>query len=155
MGYWVRPTTADIGIRAFAKNRNELLREMTIGMQSIVLEGKQDINSLTRKTGRWEVFHDGSFEILIVKWLDEILYRSEVYNEFLVDCQPIIKSDRIEAEVSFVEKSFVKLELEIKATTTHEFTFREVASGETIPSIWEDIPSFDGPGWYGDVVFDI
>ena len=155
MSYWVRPTTADIGIRAFGKNANDLVKEMTIGMQSILLAENQDLNSITRKTARWEVMHDGDLEILVVKWLDEVLYRCEVYDEFLLECQPMIKDDMIEAQVSFVSKDDVNFEIEIKAVTTHEFAFREVEKDETIPSEWEEVPSFDGPGWYGDVVFDI
>ena len=155
MSYWVRPTTADIGIRAFGKNANDLVKEMTIGMQSILLAENQDLNSITRKTARWEVVHDGDLEILVVKWLDEVLYRCEVYDEFLLECQPMIKDDMIEAQVSFVSKDDVDFEIEIKAVTTHEFAFREVEKDETIPSEWEEVPSFDGPGWYGDVDFDI
>ena len=155
MSYWVRPTTADIGIRAFGKNANDLVKEMTIGMQSILLAENQDLNSITRKTARGEVMHDGDLEILVVKWLDEVLYRCEVYDEFLLECQPMIKDDMIEAQVSFVSKDDVDFEIEIKAVTTHEFAFREVEKDETIPSEWEEVPSFDGPGWYGDVVFDI
>ena len=52
-------------------------------------------------------------------------------------------------------KEKVQLEVEIKAVTTHEFAFREVEVNETIHSEWIEVPSFDGPGWFGDVVFDI
>ena len=155
VSYWVRPTTADIGIRAFGRNKNDLLREMTLGMQSIVTQPNQDLNSINRKTARWEVSHDGDMEILVVKWLDEVLYRSEVNEQFLIDCHPIIKNGMIEAQISYVPKDDVEFELEIKAVTTHEFSFREVSAGEVIPSDWPDVPSFDGPGWFGDVVFDI
>ena len=155
LSYWVRPTTADIGIRAFGKNANDLLKEMTVGMQSILLASNQDLNSLTRKTARWEVSHDGDIEILVVKWLDEVLYRSEVNDEFLLECQPMIKDGMIEAQVSFVPKDNIDFEIEIKAVTTHEFAFRMVEENETIHSEWDSVPSFDGPGWYGDVVFDI
>ena len=155
LSFWVRPTTADVGIRAFGKNRNDLLREITLGMQSILLEDRQDTNSLIRKSATWRVKHDGDLDILVVKWLDEILYRSEVHNEFLVDCLPIIKDGRIESQVSYVDKNQVGLELEIKAVTTHEFSFREVTTGEVVNSDYVDIPLFYGPGWVGDVVFDI
>jgi len=155
LSYWVRPTTADIGIRAFGKNANDLLKEMTVGMQSILLASNQDLNSITRKTARWEVSHEGDVEILVVKWLDEVLYRCEVNDEFLLECQPMIKDGMIEAQVSFVSKEDVEFEIEIKAVTTHEFAFRKVEREETITSDWDSVPSFDGPGWYGDVVFDI
>ncbi len=155
MSFWIRPTTADIGIRAFGRNQNDLLREMTLGMQSILLDDDNDLNSLTRKAARWEVLHDGDVEILVVKWLDEVLYRAEVNNEYLVDCQPMIRDGIIESQVSFVSKDDVNYEIEIKAVTTHEFAFRHVSDGETVSSEWEEIPSFNGPGWIGDVVFDI
>ena len=155
MSFWIRPTTADIGIRAFGRNQNDLLREMTLGMQSILLDDDNDLNSLTRKAARWEVMHDGDVEILVVKWLDEVLYRAEVNNEYLVDCQPMIRDGIIESQVSFVSKDDVNYEIEIKAVTTHEFAFRHVSDGETVSSEWEEIPSFNGPGWIGDVVFDI
>ena len=155
MSYWVRPTTADVGIRAFGKNRNDLLREMTLGMQSILLAPNQDVNSIQRKVARWEISHEGDFDIMIVKWLDEVLYRAEVHEEFLLECQPMIRDGIIEAQVSYVSKDEVELEVEIKAVTTHEFAFREVNAEETIPSDWPEVPSFEGPGWYGDVVFDI
>ena len=104
MSYWVRPTTADVGIRAFGTNQNDLLREITIGMQSILLAGNQDINSLTRKVARWEVSHEGDSDILIVKWLDEVLYRSEVHDEFLLDCRPMIRDGIIEHRCPMLQK---------------------------------------------------
>ena len=113
MSFWIRPTTADIGIRAFGRNQNDLLREMTLGMQSILLDDDNDLNSLTRKAARWEVMHDGDVEILVVKWLDEVLYRAEVHNEYLVDCQPMIRDGIIESQVSFVSKDDVNYEIEI------------------------------------------
>jgi SHS2 domain-containing protein len=124
-------------------------------MQSILLAGDQDVNSIQRKVARWEISHEGDFDIMIVKWLDEVLYRAEVHEEFLLECQPMIREGIIEAQVSYVSKDEVELEVEIKAVTTHEFAFREVNAEETIPSDWPEVPSFEGPGWYGDVVFDI
>jgi SHS2 domain-containing protein len=124
-------------------------------MQSILLAGDQDVNSIQRKVARWEISHEGDFDIMIVKWLDEVLYRAEVHEEFLLECQPMIRDGIIEAQVSYVSKDEVELEVEIKAVTTHEFAFREVNAEETIPSDWPEVPSFEGPGWYGDVVFDI
>ena len=155
LSYWVRPTTADVGIRAFGQNQNDLLKEMTLGMQSILLAENQDLNALTRKVARWEVSHEGDMEIMVVKWLDEVLYRCEVHDEFLLDCQPMIKDGMIEAQVSYVSKEEVQFEIEIKAVTTHDFAFCEVDEDVIISSQWPEVPSFEGPGWYGDVVFDI
>ncbi|GIR00889.1 MAG: hypothetical protein CM15mP9_5920 [Methanobacteriota archaeon] len=62
----------------------------------------------------------------------------EVHDEFLLECQPMIKDGMIEAQVSFVPKDEVNFELEIKAVTTHEFAFRQVEKGETITSDWDE-----------------
>ena len=155
MSYWQRPTTADIGIRAFGLNSNDLLRELTLGMQSIIISNEQDLNSKTRTARYWEVNHDGDLEILVLKWLDEVLFQLEVNDLFLVDCQPMIKENSIQAQVSTIPKSEVQFVLEIKAVTSHEFNFRKIAEKEIISSEWLEVPTFEGPGWYSDVVFDI
>ncbi|RZD39180.1 MAG: hypothetical protein CXT71_04855 [Methanobacteriota archaeon] len=155
MSYWVRPTTADIGLRAFARNASELVKELTLGMQSILVSDNCDTNSVVRNVAKWEVQHDGDIDLLVVKWLDEVLYRCEGNDEFLVDCQPMVKDGFIEVQVSFVDKNLVELEVEIKAVTTHEFAFKQVEAGQVIHSQWPEVPSFEGPGWYADVVFDI
>ena len=78
LSYWVRPTTADVGIRAFGLNPNDLVSELTIGMQSILLDGDQDINSLTRKVARWEVSHPGDLDILV-----KSLYKDKIRLKFI------------------------------------------------------------------------
>ena len=65
-----------------------------------------------------EVSHEGDIEILVVKWLDEVLYRCEVHDEFLLECQPMIKDGLIEAQVSFVSKMKLILKLKSKVVTT-------------------------------------
>ena len=155
MSYWVRPTTADIGLRAFGRNASEVVKELTLGMQSILLSDNCDTNPLVRSVAKWEVHHEGDIDLLVVKWLDEVLYRAEVNDEFLIDCQPLLKDGFVEVQVSFVDKNLVELEVEIKAVTTHEFAFAKVEAKQLISSPWPEVPSFEGPGWYADVVFDI
>ena len=155
MSYWVRPTTADVGLRAFARNPSELVKELTLGMQSILLSDRCDCNLITRSVGKWEVSHQGDIDLLVIKWLDEVLYRAEVNDEFLIDCQPMISDGKIAVQVSYVDKNQVELEVEIKAVTSHEFAFAKVEANQLISSPWPEVPSFEGPGWYADVVFDI
>ena len=90
-----------------------------------------------------------------MKWLDEVLFQLEVNDLFLVDCQPMIKEKMIQAQVSTIPKFEVDFELEIKAVTSHEFCFRKISEKEIISSEWIEVPTFEGPGWYCDVVFDI
>ncbi|MEC8764342.1 MAG: hypothetical protein VXX40_03990, partial [Candidatus Thermoplasmatota archaeon] len=59
------------------------------------------------------------------------------------------------AHVSWVDADSIEREIEIKAVTTHQLIVEEVAAGREVTSDWEDVPSFEGPGWYADVVFDI
>ena len=87
------------------------------------------------------------------------LYRAEVLGQWYVDGQVHVlnQADGLTAvaQVSFVDAAVVEREIEIKAVTTHQLTVSEVEPGEVVQSPWEDVPSFDGPGWYADVVFDI
>ena len=46
-------------------------------------------------------------------------------------------------------------EIEIKAVTSHELQFTELSNDEEVLSQWEQVPDFQGPGWFCDVVFDI
>ena len=59
------------------------------------------------------------------------------------------------AQVSWVNAELIEREIEIKAVTTHNLVVAEVNRGENIASQWNDVPNFEGPGWYADVVFDI
>ena len=49
----------------------------------------------------------------------------------------------------------IEREVEIKAVTSHELQFSELQVNEMAISQWEDVPDFQGPGWFCDVVFDI
>ena len=101
--------------------------------------------------------NDRSF--LYLAWLDEILYRAEVKNQWYVDAIVRIESDEeglvAVAQVTWLDADLVEREIEIKAVTTHQFVVAEVDQGETLFSPWDDVPDFEGPGWYADVVFDI
>ena len=63
-------------------------------------------------------------------WLDEVLYRSEVKNQWFMD--GMVKIERTEealsivAQVSWVDASEIEREVEIKAVTTHNFVVSEV-----------------------------
>ena len=91
--------------------------------------------------------------------MDEILYRAEIKNQWYVDAMVKIENDEhglvAVAQATWVDADLVEREIEIKAVTTHQFKMAEVKEGEVIPSRWDDVPDFEGPGWYADVVFDI
>ena len=58
-------------------------------------------------------------------------------------------------QVSYVKSDMIEREIEIKAVTSHGLQFKEVQTGEVIASDDIDIPTFEGPGWHADVLFDI
>ncbi len=166
MSSWPRPTTADIGLRAFAASPTRLINEATIGMQDILLSGEaqKSINKHIRHTSQWQITSPVSndikhWDLLLVQWLEEVLYRSEIHQQWLVDCQISVHWEEHEvllsAQVSWVNSDDVEREIEIKAVTSHELQFTELPENEVAHSPWEQVPEFHGPGWFCDVVFDI
>jgi SHS2 domain-containing protein len=97
--------------------------------------------------------------MLFVAWLDEILYRNEVHQQWLTEAhlriEESIEGLEIVAQISWVNGSEIEREIEIKAVTTHELQVSQVDAGQTVPGGHEDVPDFVGPGWYANVVFDI
>ena len=163
MSHWQLSATADIGIRAFSNNQANLFRDVTIGMQNIILseKGSNEVQGLIRTTAEWSVQIENcdQIELLLLKWLDEVLFKSEVEGKFLIDLQPMLNIERsnmlFRAQVSYVESELIEREIEIKAVTSHGLEFKEVQTGELITSDDIDIPTFEGPGWHSDILFDI
>ena len=128
MSAWPRPTTADIGLRAFAASPSRLISEATLGMQEILLSpnAQKSINQHVRHTSQWQISSpvtDGvkHWDLLLVQWLEEVLYRSEIHQQWLVDCQISAvwgETDvMLSAQVSWVDSDRVEREIEIKAVT--------------------------------------
>lgn len=161
MSSWLRPTTADVGLRSFAASRARLFQETTLGMQDYLLATEISSEAI-HHTSVWTVrvpTHDDTNGLLLVKWLEEVLFMDEVEQKWLVDCS--IKVEQIEgfhsleAHVRWVHSDNVEKEVEIKAVTRQDLMVAEVAANETLESPWPEVPAFEGPGWYSDVVFDI
>ena len=165
MSAWTRPTTADIGLRVFSSSLDKLFCETTSGMQNLLLtrESKTNLNSLIRHSSQWNVSlrknGTSDYEILLMKWLEEVLYRNEVHEEFLSELQIMIVDDDeylyCNAQVDWVDSKLVEKGVEIKAVTSHELIIEQLKQNEELGSKWEEVPSFVGPGWYCDIVFDI
>ncbi len=158
---WPRPTTADVGLRSFATSLPRLFEETALGMQHYLL-AKELPHDVQHHSAVWTCSipnHDDAHGLLLVKWLEEILYMDEVEEKWLVDCS--VKLERasdgiqLQAQVRFIDSIEIEKEVEIKAVTRQDLVVNEVPTGETLPSQWEEVPTFEGPGWYSDVVFDI
>ena len=135
-------------------------------MQDILLseQGQKSINNHIRHTAQWQICSPiiddvQHWDLLLVQWLEEVLYRSEIHNQWLVDCLISVawrKNEAIlSAQVSWINSDEVEKEIEIKAVTSHELQFTELSADEEALSSWEHVPDFQGPGWFCDVVFDI
>ena len=166
MSYWPRPTTADIGLRAFSNSANNLMIEAALGMQNILLddESNSNINKHLRHNSQWNVSIDCEedeffYDLLLLKWLDEILYRSEIHQQWFVDGQVSVGHSNgklnLQAQVSWIDCELITREIEIKAVTSHQLKFEQVSQNQEISSKWPEVPSFQGPGWFCDVIFDI
>ncbi|HIA39919.1 MAG TPA: archease [Candidatus Poseidoniales archaeon] len=159
MSAWPRPTTADIALRAFAASPERLLVEAGQGMQEILSSqtGNFAANQAVRQTGEWLIDSDGetSNDRLLVLFLEEILYRCEVEGKWFVDGVVMLTPYSLRIQASWVDADLVEREVEIKAVTRHELCFEQLVGGQTLTSPWQEVPDFEGPGWYCDVVFDI
>ena len=161
MSSWLRPTTADVGLRSFAASKARLFEETTAGMQDYLLASGIPSEAI-HHTSVWTVripTHDDADGLLLVKWLEEVLFMDEVEQKWLVDCSIKIEEreeeNSLQAHVRWVHSNNVEKEVEIKAVTRQDLMVAEVTANQTLESPWPEVPMFEGPGWYSDVVFDI
>ena len=161
MSSWLRPTTADVGLRSFAPSKARLFEETTAGMQDYLLASEIPSKAI-HHTSVWTVHipvHDDSNGLLLVKWLEEVLFMDEVEQKWLVDCSIKIEELKgelsLQAHVRWVNSDEIEKEVEIKAVTRQDLMVAEVGANQTLESPWPEVPTFEGPGWYSDVVFDI
>lgn len=157
MSWWEYPTTADVGLCAFATSEERIIEEMTRGMQEIIISesASNTVGELTRKTGVWSVVRRDSLDNTLVAWLEEVLYQCEVEGRWLVDLHVMLSETEVSAQVSYVNEEEVVREVEIKAVTRHSLMFQELLPDESFAGHPPDVPVMEGPGWVGRVVFDI
>lgn len=165
MSAWPRPSTADVGLRVYAPTFERLLTEAAVGMLDLIASphGAQAAQQLQRHTATWSIespSDHGDRDMLLVTWLDEVLYRLEIHQQWLVDAMIMVRETEgappsLEVQVSWVNGDDIERELEIKAVTSHELHVAFVGENETKHSPWTTVPSMTGPGWSADVLFDI
>ena len=132
------------------------MREAALGMQEIQIATGTSDSELPRNETNWTIeTPTQDYDRILVRWLEEVLYKGQAEGEWLNDVSIEILDGRIQASVITVDSELVKRELEIKAVTMHEIALVEIESGQIIPGVEPDIPSFEGQGWMAQVVFDI
>jgi SHS2 domain-containing protein len=151
MSSWPFGTTADIGLRVFSSSPEGVLKEAVLGMQSILLSTTGF--NLPWHHSQWNLGKD-DWDRMLVKVLEETLYRAEIHNEWVVDISFSL-GQQLHCQVAWVDASKVEREVEIKAITRHDLQVRELGAAEQVSSPYSEVPDIIGPGWIGDVVFDI
>ena len=156
MSWWLWPTTADVGLRAFSSNPSLLIDEVINGMQNIVLSKSEityDKNSIIGDI-EWNHPIDRTLDRLIVRILEEVLYISEVYNRLIINSKTMLHENHVHVVFTYIDSNTVERDVEIKAITRHSLEFREIKKDESIQSI-DGVPEMIGPGWFASVVFDL
>lgn len=156
MSWWLWPTTADVGVRAFANSPSLLIDEVINGMQNIVLTNSDttfDDNLIIGEI-EWNHPNDRSLDRLIVRILEEVLYISEVQNRWVIKSKTMILENNIHIVFTYVDSKKIQRDVEIKAVTRHSLEFRQINDNESIDSI-DGVPEMIGPGWFASVVFDL
>ena len=129
--------TADIGVRAFGKNLEELFKNAAVGMFELIA----DLENVTPQFEKRVTLKEDRVEDLYLSWHQELLFRSSVdhaiYKEFSFQS---LTEKNLEATIRGELINFDKHQLkkEVKAVTYHELKVEKTREG-----------------WVGEVIFDI
>ena len=156
MSWWLWPTTADVGIRAFSSSPSLLIDELIHGMQNIVLSDSDKIFDDNTIIGEieWNLPVDRSLDRLAVRILEEVLYLSEVHNKWIINSKTMMLENNVHIVFTYVNTNNIDRDVEVKAVTRHSLEFREILEDESIDSI-DGVPEMVGPGWFASIVFDL
>ena len=156
MSWWLWPTTADVGIRAFSSSPSLLIDELIHGMQNIVLSDSDKIFDDNTIIGEieWNLPVDRSLDRLAVRILEEVLYLSEVHNKWIINSKTMVLENNVHIVFTYVNANNIERDVEVKAVTRHSLEFREILEDESIDSI-DGVPEMVGPGWFASIVFDL
>lgn len=115
-------------------------------------------------TGEWQVRlndHDGETgnDVLLLAWLDEVLFRAQHEHKWLIDVSLGLHSDEhsrsVRAAVRYVNGRSIQRSVEIKAVTSHSMMLQFVKPGERLLGIEGTVPELIGPAWCADVLLDV
>lgn len=117
--------TADIGVRAFGRNPEEVFINAARGMFDIIA----DTRRIKPKEQIEIKLEAGGYDELLRQWLQELLYQYSVsgiiFKEFVIQglSQNVIKA------MAWGENTPDKIKTEIKAVTYHELEFKKTKDG--------------------------
>ena len=139
------PHTADIAIRVYGDTLADLFRNALIGMFQVVrpivpscrVEGDRVV--CNKLPVRREVAVDAhDVESLLVDFLSEALYLSDIHNEAYLDAQITVRDDKKHIEATLHGIGVDGFEAaELKAVTYHDLVVEQTAQG------WQVVVVFD------------
>lgn len=117
--------TADIGVRAFGKNPEEVFINAASGMFAIIADTRR-----IKPKEQIEIRQEAQgYDELLRQWLQELLYQYSlsgiIFKEFVIQS---LSQNAIGA-IAWGEKAQGKTKAEIKAVTYHELEFRKTKYG--------------------------
>ena len=132
--YEILEHKADLKIRAFGKTKEELFLNMLLGMSENI---KPELQKPGEKTKRKIKLSSFDFQALLVDFLSEILYLSQINKEIYNDVK-FIKFTNTELEAELIGQKTVRFGEDIKAVTYHNLDVHRKQD-----KTWEAIVLFD------------
>ena len=132
MKYEILEHKADLRIRVFGKTKEELFQNALLAMAE-----SQKAENLGRKTKRKIKVNSVDLNSLLVDFLSEALYRSQV-NKEVYNNMKFKKFSDIEIEGQLLGQKVERFEEDIKAATYHNLDIQQSKEG-----IWEATVLFD------------
>jgi protein archease len=117
--------TADLGLRVFAPDLNDLFRTAAAGLFDVIVANRQDVRIVETEPVRLSA---DSTEDLLVEWLNELIFRSEtrhrLYAQFdvAIDQTGHVLDGTIGGEP--IDRQRHVLDHEVKAATRHGLSLR-------------------------------
>ena len=162
VSWWISPTTADTGIRAFEPDRLALFATVLEGMQSMILDRlTPEAPGISFHTSEVSLDVEGaSDELVLVTLLEEALYEAEVHERWWVRAtlDPAwfaSRQGRCRAVVCWIPVSDVEPVIHIKAITRHGLLAEVLEEGDIRVDPAGVGPEFVGPGYHAHVIFDV
>ena len=119
--------TADIGIRVYGKTRQELFENAALALFDIIAV----LDKLEPRQLRTVSLTAGSYEELLVAWLNELLFLFDSEGFLAKEFSVKIKGNRLEAKVRGEPLPPAKADLktEVKAATYHNLKIEKTQEG--------------------------
>lgn len=139
--YEIIEHTADTGIRAFGKTKQELFQNAALGMFFLITGCLLSENKIKDRKSYQVRCQASDMEGLLVSWLSDLLYLHHTKYVILTDFMIISLTEKsIQSEVAGVSNKELtcSIEREIKAVTYHNLHIRKNRSDQ-----WEATIIFD------------